>query len=146
MSIRFRRSNQLLGVQILCYFQFFFGEPVLSPNGDLKVLIRVASIFGLSVLFVVQVSLPHNKAVFGVMLCSLNFVLVIEFQKCRLITPFILLYLRSFILMSFSSPYIAFRKYLKLETCSTIVLHFVDLLFLFTTESHCSKNRTFRTM
>jgi len=112
------RSNPVL----CCLFSVcFFGEPVLSPNRDLKILIYVDSIFGLPVLFVVQVSLPHNNAVFGVMLCSLNFVFVLEFQKWRLIIPFILLYLRSFKLTSFSSPNIAFPKYLRLETCSAIV-------------------------
>ena len=107
---------------LCCLFSVcFFGEPVLSPNNDLKILVSVASIFGLSVLFVVQVSVPHNNVIFGVMLCSLNFVFVLEFQKYPLIIPFILLYLRSFTLISFSSPNIAFPKCLKLETCSTIV-------------------------
>ena len=112
------RSNPVL----CCLFSvLFFGEPVLSPNSDPKILICVASIFGLFVLLVVQVSLPHKNAVLGMTLCSLNFVFVVEFQKCPLIIQFILLYLRSFTLIYFSSPNIAFPNYLKLETCSTIV-------------------------
>ena len=131
---------------LCCLFSvYFFGEPVLSPNIDLKILICVASIFGLCVLFVVQVSLPHNNAVFGMILCSLNFVFVVEFQKCPLFIPFILLYRRSFTLISFSSPNIAFPKYLKLETCSTIIPS-LCWPFVFTTESHCFNNRTFRCM
>lgn len=108
---------------VLCFLfsACFFGDPVLSPNSDLKTLICVASVLGLSVLFVIQVSLPQNKAVLEVMLWSVNFVCVLQFKKFRLIIPFILLYLRSITIISFSSPNIAFPKYLKLETWSTFV-------------------------
>ena len=136
------RSNPVL----CCRFSVrFFGEPVLSPNRDLKIIIYVASIFGLPVLFVVQVSLPHNNTVFGVLLCILNFVFVVEFQKWRLIIPFILLCLRSFTLIYFSSQNIVFPKYLRLETCSAIVSS-LRWSFVFTTESHYFNNRTVRSM
>ena len=136
------RSNPVL----CCLFSvWFFGEPLWSVNRDLQILIYVASIFGLSLLFVVQVSLLHNNAVFGVMLCSLNFMFVVVFQKWRLIIPFILLYLRSFTLISFSSPNIAFPRYLRLETCSTIIPS-LWWSFVFTTKSHCFNKRTVRSM